>query len=133
MEGSDDCKEDFSTLLPLAERIHELSKHDDDEVSTVAMGALANIATLDHVCGKWVEATIPTLVNSAKDDLPHRRREAIRAIRSVSTRDKTLAAKLVRAGVMESLELEAAGGASDQSPDIAMQTFAQEAIEACRA
>jgi hypothetical protein len=44
-----------------------------------------------------------------------------------------LAAKLVRAGVMESLELEAAGGASDQSPDIAMQTFAQEALEVCRA
>jgi len=119
--------------VPLANRIGELSQNDDDEIRTVAMGVVANISALKNVCCKWLESTIPTLVAGVADDLPHLRREAMRSVEAVATHDKKLAAKLVRSGVVPSLELEANGGEEDQSPDMAMQSLAQGALQACRA
>jgi hypothetical protein len=118
--------------ITLAKRVAELTSSDDDEVRTVAMAAVANVATLKNVCSKWLDETIPTLVAGAQDDLPHVRREALRAIHFISTNDKALAAKLVRAGAVPTLELEANGGEDHQSSDHAMQAYASGALLACR-
>eukprot|EP00615_Pteridomonas_danica_P017090 CAMPEP_0114392126 /NCGR_PEP_ID=MMETSP0102-20121206/10574_1 /TAXON_ID=38822 ORGANISM="Pteridomonas danica, Strain PT" /NCGR_SAMPLE_ID=MMETSP0102 /ASSEMBLY_ACC=CAM_ASM_000212 /LENGTH=426 /DNA_ID=CAMNT_0001551169 /DNA_START=197 /DNA_END=1473 /DNA_ORIENTATION=+ len=130
---STECFSQGGDALPLAQTVTKLARtSDDDEVRSVAMAAVAQIATLEHVCGQWLEETIPTLVAGASDDFPHFRRESLRALHAISTRDKKLAAKLVRSGVVPSLELEANGGEEDQSPDMAMQSLAQGALQACR-
>jgi hypothetical protein len=124
-----------SHWMQLTHRVEELAKCDneDDEVRTVAMSVLANIMSLQNICKRWLVSAIPTVVTGINDDLPHIRREALRSVDTMATRDKSLAAKLVRSGVVPSLELEANGGDDDQCPDVKMQQYAQEALRACRA
>jgi hypothetical protein len=88
--------------LPVAEKVLELAMDDDDEVSTVAMSVVAKIATLEHIYEEWVYKSIPVLVVASNDDLPHKRREATRAIHTIISRDDHL--KVYFVGVVDLTE-----------------------------
>jgi hypothetical protein len=135
--GADHCNHESMFAkgghgVRLAQRVAELAGSSDEDVRSVAMAAVANIASLDNVCSKWMNQTIPTLVAGAQDDEPHVRREALRSIEALASKSEKMAAKLVRAGAVPTLELEANGGEDHQSPDLAMQAYAEGALAACR-
>jgi hypothetical protein len=127
--------------VQIADRVAALAKvsageeetREEEECRTVAMAAVANISQLQHCCATWLSGAVKTVAAGAADDQPHIRREALRAAEALASRDKSLAAALVRAGVVPALELQAEGGTEDQSPDLAAQRFAQGALRACRA
>jgi hypothetical protein len=121
--------------MPLAKRVTELasSKTESDELRGVAMGALANIASIENISLDWLNSSVDTVVAGVEDEQPHVRREAIRSLEIMSKRDSALAAKFVRAGVVPLLELEAEGGSEDAVKDIPAQQFAKGALAACRA
>jgi len=128
--------------VQIAERVAALAKppaagveeaREEEECRTVAMAAVANISQLRHCCAAWLTEAVQTVVAGAADDQPHVRREALRAAEALASRDKELAAALVRAGVVPTLEFQAEGGDGDQSPDLEAQRFARGALRACRA
>ena len=107
------------------------------ELRSVAMAAVANVAALEHVCGGWLDKAVRVVAAGIKEegnneDRPHHKREALRAAEAMAKRDKELAAKLVRAGVVPALEYEADGGEGGLAQDDAAQRYALGALEACR-
>lgn len=125
--------------VPLASRITELasSTNENDELRTVALGAIANMAATENISNAWLNNTVDTVVAGVEDDHPHIRREAMRSMESMAKKQgnagATFVAKFVRAGMIPLLEIEASGGVEGQGLDVPAQTYARGALEACRA
>ena len=101
------------------------------ELRFAAMGAVATVSALQHVCADWLanEAVAAAAGGVAGGEAdPHTRREALRATEALATRDTALAQQLAAVeGLTEALESEASGRADD-----AAQKYAQGALAACR-
>lgn len=119
--------------MPLANRISELasSSNGNDELRSVCMGSVANLASMENVSMNWLNNTVDTVVAGVEDDHPHIRREALRSLETMSKRDSGIAAKFVRAGVVPLLEIEACG--NEEAKDIPAQKYARSALATCRA
>mmetsp|Transcript_11771 Transcript_11771/g.14223 ORF Transcript_11771/g.14223 Transcript_11771/m.14223 type:complete len:441 (+) Transcript_11771:89-1411(+) len=127
--------------IPLANQLTKMaqssSNTDDDGLKTVIFGSIAKLTTLENISMNWLNHTVNTVIEHGLNDdnqNPHVRREALRCVEVMAQKNRSLAAKFVRYGVVPLLEIEASGDSDPlQSPDLPAQEIAQKALLACRA
>jgi len=137
------------TPTPLADAVAHAAVR-DDACALLACSAIANLAvnlaasasasasacaTTDAALRDFLGAQIPGLKQQLEDsECAHTRRECLRALAAITKDNSSLRAAIVRAGMMDLLELEAQAGVEEgrECEDVMARTFAHTALVGCR-